>query len=53
MAAGAGTALACLAILGGHRPDDVIVWVRAAYCNRAVGTLEQEAYVMDFAARAE
>jgi hypothetical protein len=48
-----GTALACLAILSGCPPVDVIAWVRSAYCSQAIETPEQEAFVMDFATRAE
>ena len=47
-----GTALACLAILGGHS-DDAVLWVRSAYCAQAVETAEQEAFVIDFASRVE
>jgi hypothetical protein len=39
-----GTALACLAVLCGHAPDDAVSWVRAEYCERAVETDEQEAF---------
>lgn len=41
-----GTALACLAVLCGHAPDEAVRWVRAAYCERAVATQEQEAFVL-------
>lgn len=40
-----GTALACLAILGGQPAGDAVAWVRANYCTRAVETAEQEAFV--------
>jgi hypothetical protein len=41
-----GTALACLAALGGHPPGDAVAWVRAHYCAEAVETDEQEAFVL-------
>jgi hypothetical protein len=40
-----GTALACLAVLGGHPPGEAVAWVRAGYCAAAVETPEQEAFV--------
>jgi hypothetical protein len=40
-----GTALACLAVLGGHPAGDAVAWVRANYCGQAVETAEQEAFV--------
>ena len=40
-----GTALACCAVLCGHAPDDAVRWIRAAYCERAVETDDQEAFV--------
>ncbi len=40
-----GTALACLAVLCGHAGDDAVSWVRANYCERAVETDDQEAFV--------
>ena len=40
-----GTALAILAVLCGHDPDDAVAWVRSTYCERAVETAEQEAFV--------
>ena len=40
-----GTALAVLAVLGGHPVDDAVAWVRATYCDRAVETADQEAFV--------
>jgi hypothetical protein len=41
-----GTALACLAILTGHHPDDAVAWVRSTYCAEAVETAEQEAFIV-------
>ena len=43
-----GTALACLAILVGLRPTDAVAWVRDAYCDGAVETEEQRAFVEAF-----
>jgi hypothetical protein len=40
-----GTALACLAVLAGHPPEDAVAWVRARYCDQAVETDEQAAFV--------
>jgi protein-tyrosine phosphatase len=40
-----GTALACLAVLSGHSRDDAVRWIRARYCEGAVETPEQEAFV--------
>jgi hypothetical protein len=40
-----GTALACLAILCGYAPSEAVRWVRAEYCERAVETEVQEAFV--------
>lgn len=40
-----GTALASLAVLAGTPPDDAVAWVRANYCDRAVETAEQEAFI--------
>jgi hypothetical protein len=40
-----GTALACLAVLGGTSPQEAVAWVRANYCSRAVETPEQAAFV--------
>jgi hypothetical protein len=40
-----GTALAILAVLGGHPPAEAVAWVRASYCPEAVETPEQEAFV--------
>lgn len=42
-----GTALACLAVLCGDAPGDAVGWVRATYCERAVETDEQEAFVRE------
>ncbi|HMG44974.1 MAG TPA: protein-tyrosine phosphatase family protein [Acidimicrobiales bacterium] len=41
-----GTALAALAVLGSHPPDEAVAWVRANYCADAVETDEQEAFVV-------
>jgi protein-tyrosine phosphatase len=41
-----GTALACLAVLGGHPAGEAVAWVRANYCTKAVETSEQEAFVL-------
>jgi hypothetical protein len=43
-----GTALACLAILAGTPASDAVEWVRANYCQRAIETSEQEAFVGAF-----
>lgn len=43
-----GTALACLAIIDGHDPDSAVAWVRTNYCEKAVETPEQEAFVRAF-----
>jgi hypothetical protein len=40
-----GTALACLAVLGGQSGGDAVNWVRAKYCSEAIETPEQEAFV--------
>lgn len=40
-----GTALACLAVLGGEPPQGAVAWVRANYCSKAVETPEQAAFV--------
>ena len=42
-----GTALAVLAILTGKAPDEAVAWIRATYCERAVETDAQEAFVRD------
>jgi protein-tyrosine phosphatase len=41
-----GTALACLAVLGGYPPEEAVAWVRANYCPSAVETAEQESFVL-------
>lgn len=43
-----GTALACLAVLCGQPPDEAVDWVRTRYCERAVETAEQEAFIRSF-----
>jgi hypothetical protein len=43
-----GTALACLALLTGTPPSEAVAWVRAAYCDKAVETDEQKAFVVAF-----
>jgi hypothetical protein len=43
-----GTALACLAVLTGTPPDEAVAWVRATYCEKAVETDEQHAFVAAF-----
>jgi hypothetical protein len=43
-----GTALACLAVLTGTPADEAIAWVRAVYCEKAVETDEQQAFVAAF-----
>lgn len=40
-----GTALACLAVLSGEPPEEAVAWVRAHYCDQAVETPEQAAFV--------
>jgi len=40
-----GTALACLAVLAGCPAGDAVAWVRSNYCDKAVETPEQEAFV--------
>jgi protein-tyrosine phosphatase len=42
-----GSALACMAVLAGLESDPV-EWVRAAFCDRAVETDEQMAFVRAF-----
>jgi hypothetical protein len=44
-----GTALACLAVLGGHPPTDAVAWVRPNYCASAVETDDQAAFVANLA----
>ncbi len=43
-----GTALACLAILGGTPPEDAVAYVRARYRRRAVETPGQRRFVCRF-----
>ena len=43
-----GTALACLAILCGEAPDAAVAWIRTEYCDRAVETDAQVAFVQTF-----
>jgi protein-tyrosine phosphatase len=43
-----GTALACLAVLGGYPADRAVDWVWANYCRAAVETPRQEAFVAAF-----
>lgn len=45
-----GTVLACLSVLCGHEPGAAVGWVRSAYCERAVETPAQEAFVRAFLA---
>lgn len=44
-----GTALAVLAVLAGHPADDAVEWVRRTYCDQAIETDEQAAFVADLA----
>lgn len=41
-----GTALAVAAVLCGEAPERAVAWVRAAYCDRAVETDAQAAFVL-------
>ena len=43
-----GTALACLAVLTGTPPGEAVGWVRSQYCEKAVETDEQRAFVTAF-----
>jgi hypothetical protein len=43
-----GTALACLAVLTGTPSGEAVAWVRAAYCEKAVETDQQHAFVAAF-----
>ena len=43
-----GTALACLAQIGGVGPDDAVAWVRRSYDPRAIETPWQRRYVRRF-----
>ena len=45
-----GTALACIAQLGGVHPDEAIAWIRGHYKARAVETPWQRRYVRRFLA---
>lgn len=45
-----GTALACMGVLSGHDAASAAAWVRSTYCERAVETAAQEAFVRDFPA---
>ena len=40
-----GTALAGLSVLAGQDPDGAVAWVRSSYCQKAVETDAQEAFV--------
>lgn len=44
-----GTTLACMAVLAGVPPDDVVAWVRSHYHPWAVEVDEQEAMLSRFA----
>lgn len=44
-----GTALGCLAVPDGLARHDAVAWVRTSYCERAIETSEQEAFVVTFA----
>lgn len=43
-----GTALACLTTMIGHPVDESVAWVRANYCDKAVETDDQAAFVSAF-----
>lgn len=43
-----GTAIGCLAILDGQAANGAVAWVRTNYCERAIETPEQEAFVAAF-----
>lgn len=43
-----GTALACLAVLTGTPAGDAVAWIRDVYCEKAVETEEQRAFVAAF-----
>lgn len=45
-----GTALACLAVIDGVDAQVAVDWVRANYCERAVETPQQAAFVRSFRA---
>jgi len=40
-----GTALACMAVLGGMNPEDAITHVRSTYCEHTIETADQEWYI--------
>lgn len=46
-----GTALACMAVIGGLPAQEAIDWVRGKYCSKAIESPEQEWYVTWFLAR--
>jgi hypothetical protein len=43
-----GTALACLAVLAGTPASEAVAWVRENYCEKAIETEAQEAFVLAF-----
>lgn len=43
-----GTALACMAVLGGMKPAEAIEYVRSSYCAKTLETKEQEWFVYWF-----
>jgi hypothetical protein len=43
-----GTALACAAVLCGLPSADAVAWVRGNYCEKAVESAQQEAFVAGF-----
>jgi hypothetical protein len=43
-----GTLLACASVVCGHEPAAAVEWVRSTYCDAAVETPEQEAFVRSF-----
>jgi hypothetical protein len=45
-----GTALACLVVLTGYPATGAVSWVRTNYCDCAVETADQEAFVLAFQA---
>lgn len=45
-----GTALACLAVLADTPADEAVAWVRERYCDKAVETDAQAAFVESFGA---
>lgn len=48
-----GTAIACMAVLAGHPPDDAVAWTRRHYRRRAVETPGQRRWVIRFAVMRE